>query len=335
MPSLETRPLGREGPPVPVPGFGAMTIGFYGEPIEDRLRILDAAYEAGCRFWDTAAAYGDSETLIGEWFQRTGKRNEIFIATKFGLSYNNYVMKAENDPKDIRKSVEESLKKLRVDSIDLLYCHRIDSNVPIENTVKAMSELQAEGKIKYLGLSEASSATLERASKVAKISALQIEYSPFSMDIENPDVGVLQTCRSLGIAVVAYSPLGRGFITGAYKSRADLPEEDYRRNYPRFSEENFDNNLQLVRKFQDVAKEKNHTPGQVALAWLMAQGDDIIPIPGTRKLKYLQENIGTAGVKLSSSEVEMLRKAVVEAEVAGNRAGEGFDLGLFADTVEP
>ncbi|KAK6008134.1 hypothetical protein QM012_000037 [Aureobasidium pullulans] len=332
MSSLISRRLGRDGPTVQIPGYGAMTIGLSSESLENRFKVLDRAYELGCTFWDTADIYGDSEALIGQWLKRTGRRNDIFLATKFGITLVDGMMGSRNDETYIRECLAQSLRKLKTDTIDLYYCHRLDGITPIENVVKVMAELQSEGKIKYIGLSEVSSDSLRRACKVAKISAVQVEYSPFSLEIESPTTALLETCRELGVAVVAYSPLGRGFITGQYKSRSDLPEDDYRRHYPRFSEENFAKNLDLVHGFEAVGKKVMASPGQVCLAWLMAQGDDIIPIPGTRKIRYLEENIRSVEVHLDKNDLISIRESVNNAEVAGSRAPPGFDLGLFADS---
>ena len=237
--------------------------------------------------------YADSEDLIGKWFARTGKRSEIFLATKFA----NIVDKdgnrsVRNDPAYVKTACAKSLSRLGIPTIDLYYCHRVDGVTPIEKTVEAMVQLKNEGKIKYLGLSEVSSATLRRAHKVHPISAVQIEYSPYAMDIESPQIALLKTCRELGVAIIAYSPLGRGMLTGAYKSPADFEEGDFRKFAPRFSAENFPKNIQLAEQIGVIARKKGCTPGQLCLAWLMAQGKDIVPIPGTKKLKYLRENLG-------------------------------------------
>ncbi|KAL8764593.1 MAG: hypothetical protein Q9209_007962 [Squamulea sp. 1 TL-2023] len=333
---LPTRQLGKNGPPVTALGFGAMGLSaFYGAPAsdEERFKLLDRAYELGETNWDSADIYMDSEDLIGKWFQRTGKRNDIFIATKFANKFNlDGTRELRSDPPYVREACHKSLSRLGIQCIDLYYCHRVDGKTPIEHTVQAMAELQKEGLIKYIGLSEVSSETLRRAEKVVHIDAVQIEYSPFTMDIEDPAIGLLATCRELGVAVIAYSPLGRGMITGAYTSPADFEENDFRRHAPRFSEENFPKNLELVDRLKSIADRKKCTTGQLTLAWLMKQGDDIIPIPGTKKLKYLEENIGALEVKISDEENKEIRKAVEGAEVHGIRYPPAMASALFADT---
>ncbi|KIW35163.1 uncharacterized protein PV07_01877 [Cladophialophora immunda] len=338
-PKLPTRKLGKNGPEVTALGFGLMGLSaYYGKPKpdEERYAILDHAYEAGELFWDSADIYGDNEDLLGRWFQRNpGKRDHIFLATKFGnvVDPKTGARLVKNEPEYIRAACDKSLKRLGVDHIDLYYCHRVQANQPIEITVKAMKELQDAGKVKYLGLSECSAETLRRACKVAHIDALQIEYSPFSMDIESPQIGLLKACRELGVAVVAYSPLGRGFLTGGIRSRADFEEGDFRTFAPRFSEENFPKNLKLVDDIKAIADEKGCTPGQLVLAFLMAQGDDIFPIPGTTRIKNFDENMGSLKVKITSEENAKIRKVIDAAEVHGARYPEAFSKALFVDTV--
>ncbi|KAI9829120.1 MAG: hypothetical protein M1832_000143 [Thelocarpon impressellum] len=337
MPSeLPLRHLGRDGPLIPVPGFGAMGLSaFYGaaEADEERFKVLDRAYELGQRHWDTADIYGDSEELIGKWFKRTGKRADIFLATKFAVVFDGQGGSSVNSsPEYVSQAIDRSLKKLGVPFVDLYYCHRLDRKTPIEKTVSAMAQLKRDGKIHHLGLSECSSDSLRRAHAVHPISAVQVEFSPFALDIERPAIGLLKTCRELGVAVVAYSPLGRGMLTGQYKSPDDFEEGDFRRSAPRFSKENFPKNLKLVELLAELAKGKGCTPGQLTLAWLMAQGDDIIPIPGTKKVKYLEENVGAAGVKLTAEEVQQIRKAVEDVDVHGDRYDPAMQATLFADT---
>jgi len=335
-PQLPTRKLGKNGPEVVALGFGAMGLSaFYGkpEPDEDRFKVLDRAYELGQTNWDSADIYQDSEDLIGKWFKRTGKRDEIFLATKFGnkgISEGKRVV--DSSPEYAKQACDKSLKRLGIKTIDLYYCHRVDKKTPMEKTVQAMAELKAEGKIKYLGLSEISSDTLRRACKVHHIDAVQIEYSPFCIDIENPQIELLKTCRELGVATVAYSPLGRGFVTGVYRSPADFEEGDFRTYSPRFSAENFPKNLKLVDGIGALAKKKGCTPGQLTLAWLLAQGDDIIPIPGTKKIKYLEENLGALDVELTGEEEKEIRHLVENAEVHGSRYPEMMMGHLFAST---
>ncbi|KAH8810723.1 NADP-dependent oxidoreductase domain-containing protein [Xylogone sp. PMI_703] len=334
--SVPLRRLGASGPLVPALGFGALSLStFYGatEPSSERFKVLDRAYELHARHWDTSDMYGDSEELIGEWFRRTGKRSEIFLATKFGVvGMENGSIKIRSAPEYVRESCERSLQRLGVDCIDLYYCHRVDEKTPIELTVRAMVNLKREGKIKYLGFSELSAASLHRAHAEHPISALQMEYSPFTLDIESRETGILKAARSLGIALVAYSPLGRGFMSGKYKSPDDFDEGDFRRTAPRFSKENFPKDLKLVEAFGDLAEKKDCTPAQLCLAWLMAQGDDIFLIPGTKKVKYLEENMGTIGVTLTQQEIAALRKIADEAEVAGSRVPQTFTSSLYANT---
>ncbi|KAL8689108.1 MAG: hypothetical protein Q9218_005143 [Villophora microphyllina] len=335
-PKLPTRPLGKKGPQVTALGFGAMGLSaFYGAPAadEERFKVLDRAYELGETFWDSADIYMDSEDLLGKWFKRTGKRSEIFLATKFANRVKlDGTREIRSDPTYVKEACAKSLSRLGIDCIDLYYCHRVDKVTPIEHTIEAMVELKKEGKIKYLGLSEISSDTLKRAEKVHHIDAVQIEYSPFTLDIEDPAIGLLSTCRELGVAVIAYSPLGRGMLTGTIRSPADFEDNDFRKYAPRFSEENFPKNLQLVDKLTEIAKRKNITSGQLTLAWLMRQGEDIIPIPGTKKIKYLEENMAALDVTLSDEENKEIRKAVEGAQVHGIRYPPAMASSLFADT---
>ncbi|KAI9843179.1 MAG: hypothetical protein M1837_006541, partial [Sclerophora amabilis] len=303
MAPLPTRRLGKNGPDISALGFGlmGMSVG-YGttENDADCLKILDRAHELGETFWDTADVYGDSEDLVGKWLKRTGKRNDIFLATKFAniMNWDTMQMEINSTPEYVKKACDKSLQRLGVDQIDLYYCHRVDRKTPIEKTVAAMAELQKEGKVKYLGLSEVSSETLRRACAVQHIDAVQMEYSPFAMEIESPASGLLKPCRELGVATVAYSPIGRGFLTGAYKPPADFEEE----------------------KLNVLATKKNCTAGQLTLAWLMGQGEDIFPTPGTKKVKYLEANVGTLQVNLTRAEDAEIRQVVGETEVWGDRA---------------
>ncbi|KDR78218.1 hypothetical protein GALMADRAFT_245281 [Galerina marginata CBS 339.88] len=332
---LPTRKIGKDD--VTAIGFGLMGLSaFYGpiESDEDRFKVLDAAVEAGCTNWDSADVYGDSEDLVGKWFKRTGKRNEIFLATKFGINRTKEAKKPINgDPEYVTSAVEKSLKRLGIETIDLYYLHRADATVPIETTVVAMAELVKEGKVRYLGLSEVSADTLRRACAVHPIAAVQVEYSPFTLDIEYENRGLLKACRELGVAVVAYSPLGRGMLTGTYKSNQDIPADDWRKSIPKFSDENFPNILKLVKGFEELGKKHNATAGQVTLAWLLEQGDDIIPIPGTKKIKYLKENLGAVDIKLSPEEVAQVREIANKADATvGDRYPSGSMQHLFADT---
>ncbi|KAJ9370892.1 hypothetical protein DTO282F9_5273 [Paecilomyces variotii] len=337
MASIPKAPLGRNGPEVNRIGFGCMGLSaFYGPPKPDneRFAVLDAAYEAGEHFWDSADIYMDNEDLLGKWFAANPeKRKDIFLATKFALHPKpDGSLEIRGDPEYVKEACAKSLKRLGLPYVDLYYCHRLDKNVPVEKTVQAMAELKKEGKIKYLGLSECSAESLRRAYKVHPITAVQIEYSPFTLDIEDPRVKLLETCRELGVAVVAYSPLGRGMLTGKYRSPNDFPEGDWRRMAPRFSEENFPKNLQLVDEIQSLARKKGCTAGQLTLAWLLAQGEDIFPIPGTTHIERLKENIGAVNVHLNKEDVDIIRKACKNAEVHGERYPAQMADHLFADT---
>ncbi|KAK9762603.1 Aldo-keto reductase str7 [Basidiobolus ranarum] len=330
---LSTRKIGDSE--VSALGYGAMGIGgvAYGDAgsDEERFLFLDKLFECGCTNWDTADVYGDSEELIGKWFKRTGKRNKIFLATKFGITPNGI----NGKPQYVRSAIEKSLKHLGVDQVDLYYLHRVDSTIPIEETVKAMAELVKEGKVKYLGLSEPSPKTLRRAHKVHPISAIQVEYSPFALDIEAKG-HLLDTARELGIAVVAYSPLGRGLLTGQIKSYDDLEDGDFRKIVPKFSKDNFPKILNLVNKLQEVGERHQATSGQVTLAWLVAQGDNIIPIPGTKKVKYLVENLDSLKLKLSPEELATIRQLAeaADSDISGTRYPSEMNQLLYLDTPE-
>ncbi|KAF8156598.1 NADP-dependent oxidoreductase domain-containing protein [Crassisporium funariophilum] len=328
--SLLTRKIG--GEEVSMIGFGLMGLSaFYGpiESDEDRFKVLDAALDRGCTFWDTADIYGDSEDLLGKWFKKSGKRDQIFLATKFGSTATG----VNGKPEYVRSAVKKSMERLGVDVIDLYYLHRADRTVPIEKTVAVMAELVKEGKVRHLGLSEISSETLRRAHAIHPIAAVQVEYSPFCLVIEDDKVALLKTCRELGVSVVAYSPLGRGMLTGAYKSVDDIPEDDWRRAVPTFSRENFPNVLKIVDGVTELGKKYNATPGQVTLAWVLAQGNDIIPIPGTKKIKYLEENIAAAHIKLSDDDVKEVRAIAQRADAGGpSRYPEQLMGSLLADT---
>ncbi|KAJ7469735.1 NADP-dependent oxidoreductase domain-containing protein [Mycena latifolia] len=316
-------------------GFGAMGISaYYGEveSDEERFKVLDAAYAAGCTFWDTADIYGDSEELIGKWFKRTGRRADIFLCTKFGFILPG--LSVDGSPKYVREAIQASLAKLGVDAIDLYYLHRADAKTPIEHTVGAMAELVKEGKVKYLGLSEVSASTLRRAHAVHPIAAVQVEYSPFTLDIEDPKIDLLNTAHELGVKIVAYSPLGRGLLTGQFKSPDDFDETDFRKNIARYSAANFPNILKLADGLKAIgAKYGGATGGQVALAWLLAQGDDVIPIPGTKKIKYLKENIAAGTLKLSAEDVQAVREVAAKADAAqGDRYPAGMVAQMFVET---
>ncbi|KAF7299233.1 Aldo-ket-red domain-containing protein [Mycena indigotica] len=302
-------------------GFGAMVIsGFYGS-----VECWTPAHAAGSTFWDTANIYLDSEELLGKWFKRTGKRADIFLGTKFGVNPDDWTVKGS--PDYVRQCVESSLKRLGVDYIDLYYMHRADSNTPIEVSVRAMAELVKEGKVRHLDLSEVSASTLRRAHAVHPIAALQVEYAPFTLDIEDPKIDLLRTARELGIKIIAYSPLGRGLLTGQIRSPDDFAPDDFRRKIPRYSDANFPNILHIADSLKAIGAQyttlsgKPATAGQIALAWMLAQGDDIIPIPGTKKIKYIEENAASADITLTVQHVAEIRELAVKANAAGQTAG--------------
>ena len=292
--------------------------------------VLTKSADLGCTFWDTSDVYGPhtNEKLIGKWFKDTGRRKEIFLATKFGnLRDAQGNPTVRGDKEWVKQACHDSLERLGVDYVDLYYQHRVDNKVPIEETVQAMVDLKNEGKIRYLGLSECSARTLRRAHKVHPIAAAQMEYSPFALEIESEQTEFLKTARELGVKIVAYSPLGRGFLTGTINSRADLDPSDNRANHPRFSEQHFEDNLKLVNTLSEIAKKKGCTPGQLALAWVLAQGEDFIPIPGTKRVKYLEENLKAVNVQLNKEEDANIRKAI---ESVGGSKGERYPPAMMA-----
>ncbi|RYO93626.1 hypothetical protein DL764_007967 [Monosporascus ibericus] len=332
--SLPTKPLGKTGRQVPALGFGMMGLSTAYGPFgndEERLALLDRAWELGYTNWDTANSYGDGEVLIGKWFKlHPERRADIFLATKFGIKFTvndkgEWDISANNSPEFFSECLEGSLQKMGVDYVDLYYVHRLDPKVPVEKTMALMARAKKDGKIKAIGISECASSSIRRAYAVAPLDAVQVEYNPFQLDIENETgTNLLSTCRELGITVFAYAPLGRGFLTGQIKSTDDFAPDDFRRVVPRFSPENFAKNLALVDRFKALADKKGCTPGQLALAWLEAQGEDIIPIPGTKKLKYMEENVGALKVHISKEEVQEIRDEVEKAEVAGHRNPPGM-----------
>jgi aryl-alcohol dehydrogenase-like predicted oxidoreductase len=317
---MQKRKLGGEGLEVSAMGLGCMGMSeFYGTADEDEaVATIHRAFELGITFLDTADMYGPftNERLVGRAV--AGRRDEVVIATKFGNErrQDGSFVGINGKPEYVRRACDASLARLGVDTIDLYYQHRVDKSVPIEETVGAMAELVQQGKVRYLGLSEASPETIRRAHAVHPISALQTEYSLWTRD---PEAEILPTVRELGIGFVAYSPLGRGFLSGRITSTEDLPEDDFRRRNPRFQRGNLDKNLELVERVGEIAEEKDATPGQLALAWLLHRGQDIVPIPGTKRRQYLEENAAAAEIELTDHELARLDEAAPVGATAGER----------------
>jgi len=319
---MKTRTLGRNGLTVSALGLGCMGMSEFYDPAnlneDESIRVIRRYLEAGGTLLDTANAYGTgrNETLVGRAV--AGRRDGVVIATKFGLvrGPKGEMLGIRGDAQYVRECAEASLARLKVDAIDLYYQHRVDPKVPIEETVGAMAELVKAGKVRHLGLSEAAPETIRRAAAVHPIAALQTEYSLWTRD---PEDVVLATVRELGIGFVAYSPLGRGFLTGRFRTFEDLPADDYRRQSPRFQGDNFQKNLNLVARIEELARSKGCTPGQLALAWVLAQGPDVVPIPGTKQAKNLDENLGALGVEVTSADHARIREVLEAGVVAGDR----------------
>src|SRR5215472_3489852 len=316
---MDRRKLGTQGLEVSELGLGCMGMSeFYGTTDEsEAIATVQRALELGIDFLDTADMYGRgaNEQLVGKAIR--DRREEVVLATKFGNVRNDDGSReVRGDAEYVRQACDASLRRLGLDHVDLYYQHRVDRRVPIEETVGAMAELVAEGKVRYLGLSEASPETVRRAHAVHPISALQSEYSLWTRD---PEDGPLQTCRELGIGFVAYSPLGRGFLTGQIRSPEDFGDDDFRGRLPRFQGENFERNLDLVKQVEDLAEEKGRTPGQIALAWVLSRGDDVVPIPGTKRRRYLEENAEAVDVELGGEELERLEQVFPQGAAAGDR----------------
>ena len=318
---MKLRQLGKNGPQISALGLGCMGMSFAYGPVNDdeSMKVLHRYVEVGGNFLDTAEIYGPhkNEELVGKFLRET-KRDRLVVATKFGFRIvNGERLGPDSSAENVTKACEGSLRRLGIETIDLYYQHRVDPKVPIEETVAAMAKLVKEGKVQQLGLSEASPATIRKAHQVHPIAALQSEYSLWSREVETN--GVLETCRELGITFVPYSPLGRGFLTGAIQKLEDLDETDWRRTNPRFGEQALKANLKLADAVKELAKKKGCTPAQLALAWVLAQGKNVVPIPGTKRLRYLEDNMGALRVELNSADLKEIREHVAKIPVTGER----------------
>ena len=326
---MEKRKLGSKGLEVSAEGLGCMGMSeFYGAADEAEAEAtIQRALELGVSLLDTADMYGPftNEELVGRVI--AGRRDEVVLATKFGnvRGPNGERLGVRGDPEYVREACEASLRRLGIDAIDLYYQHRVDPKVPIEETVGAMAELVEQGKVRHLGLSEAAPETIRRAHATHPIAALQTEYSLWSRD---PEDEILPTLRELGIGFVPYSPLGRGFLTGRFRSLDDLDEDDFRRANPRFEGANFERNMELVKRVEEIAAEKDVTAGQLALAWVLAQGDDLVPIPGTKRRSYLEENVAATEIELSEEDLRRLDEAAPRGAAVGDRYADMSPVGL-------
>ncbi|KAI1769396.1 putative aldo-keto reductase [Hypoxylon sp. FL1150] len=335
------KPLGKNGPLVPRLGFGLMGMSStYGEipSDEERFKLLDRAVELGETFWDTSDHYGDNEELLNKWFKRTGKRDQIFLATKYGYSdKTRKTLAVDSSYEYTKKSCDANLKALGVDVIDLYYIHAVNPETPIEETMRGLKELQDEGKIKHIGLSMVSSATLRRAVKIAPVAAVQTAYSVFDREVEGPaGSDLLAACRELGVALVVATPLGRGILTTDF-SKGELASDDKDvrpKRLPQFLPENRDRNMRTVAEFRALSDRKGCTVAQLALAWLLKQGDDVFPIPGTRRVKYLEQNWAALDIALSDEEEREIREFAENAKLSGGALPEAFAGHRFRDTKE-
>ena len=315
---MQTRPLGKTGERISALGFGCMgLVGWYGERDDEEAKAtLLAALDSGVTHLDTAASYqvGENEKFVGAAIK--GRRDDVFLATKYGIAWKDGALTVDNKPEAVVASLEASLARLQTDRVDLFYLHRIDRTVPVEESIGALAKLAKAGKIRHIGLSGCSPDTLRRAHAIHPIAALQCEYSVWFREPENT---VLPVCRELGIGFVPYSPLGRGFLAGNFRTLAELPQNDARRNMPRFQEENVQHNLRIADTVREVAARKGVSAAQIALAWVLAQGDDILPIPGTKRRTRLAENVGAVNVRLTTEELADLNATVEKITVHGER----------------